>query len=83
MTFIKVKYGKNNSFKLFLSLFLIGNLLTFSACAAPKKATSVVQDTIIPSKKDYQGYRLKVTSIKVTKSKGNQRLTHHQTLKKI
>lgn len=73
MTFIKATYGKNLAYKLFACLFFYGNLFAFSACASPKQATSIVQDTIIPSKKDYQGYRLQLTNIKVTKSKGNQR----------
>lgn len=72
MTFIKATYGKNISFKLLLCFFSLGNL-ALTACATPKQAAPVVQDTIIPSKKDYQGYRLQLTSIKVTKSKGNQR----------
>ena len=35
--------------------------------------TSFTKDTIIPSKKDYQGYRLQITNIQVLKKKGNQR----------
>ncbi len=72
MTFIKGNYGKNLSFKLLICFFSLSNLALI-ACASPKQAAPLVQDTIIPSKKDYQGYRLQLTSIKVTKSKGNQR----------
>lgn len=74
MTFIKATYGKNLVCKVFVGLFLLGELLAFTACASSKQpAATTVQDTIIPAKKDYQGYRLQLTNIKVTKSKGNQR----------
>jgi len=72
MTFIKANYGKKISFKLLLCFFTMLNI-GFSACATSKPSTPIVSDTIIPSKKDYQGYRLQLTNIKVTKSKGNQR----------
>ena len=73
MTFSKVNYGKNHFAKiiLLLSLFLhISCSKSFSQLDTPP---AVTQDTIIPSKKDYQGYRLKVTNIQVLKKKGNQR----------
>jgi len=72
MTFTKATYGINHYFNLLICFFIAGNL-ALSACATPKQTAPVVQDTIIPSKKDYQGYRLQLTNIKVTKSKGNQR----------
>jgi len=72
MTFIKATYGKNLFFKLLFCLFTLSNL-SLSACATPTPTAPLIQDTIIPSKKDYQGYRLQLTSIKIIKSKGNQR----------
>ena len=52
---------------------LIMSNLTLHACASPKQIVAINQDSIIPAKKRYQGYRLQLTNIKVTKSKGKQR----------
>lgn len=72
MTFSKVNYGKNHFAKILLLglCFHISCSKSFSQLEAP---TALTQDIIIPSKKDYQGYRLKVTNIQVLKKKGNQR----------
>jgi len=73
MTFSKVNHGKIHFAKIILlfSLFLHINCSpSFAKLAAP---TLTTPDTIIPSKKTYQGYRLKITNIKVIKKKGNQR----------
>ncbi len=55
-----------------MCLLLMSNL-TLHACASPKQVVAINQDSIIPAKKTYQGYRLQLTNIKVTKSKGKQR----------
>ena len=72
MTLIKANYGKNLFAKLMMCLLLMSNL-TLHACASQKQIVAINQDSIIPAKKTYQGYRLQLTNIKVTNSKGKQR----------
>jgi len=73
MTFSKVKYGKNYFAKLLLLGYLMLNLGIYESYAKMEIPSYLMQDTIIPSKKDYQGYRLQITNIKVLKKKNNQR----------
>ncbi len=73
MTFSKVNYGKNHFAKIILLLSLCVNIGCSKTYANLDQPISILHDTIIPSKKDYQGYRLKMTNIQVVKKKGNQR----------
>lgn len=70
MTFSKVK---NHFAKIILLLCLSINIGTSQTFAPLDTTIQMTKDTIIPSKKDYQGYRLQITNIKVLKKKGNQR----------
>ena len=73
MTFSKVNYGKNHFAKIILLISLFLHIGYSKSYAKLDYLVQATQDTIIPSKKDYQGYRLKVTNIQVVKKKGNQR----------
>ncbi|GEM_PF-3964282 len=73
MTFSKVNYRKNHFAKIILLISLFINIGCSKSYAKLDNFAQFKQDTIIPSKKDYQGYRLQVTNIQVTKKKGNQR----------
>lgn len=73
MTFSKVNYEKNHFAKIILLISLFFHIGFSKSYAQLDSLVQVAQDTVIPSKKDYQGYRLKVTNIQVVKKKGNQR----------
>lgn len=89
MTLFKAVYGKSLSIEsensasgvirlsllksIGLLLLLLVLAIHLNACATPSIALQEPSDTIIPSRNKYQGYRLQITSIKVTKKKGNQR----------
>lgn len=73
MTLIKAKYEKNHFAKLFSLLLLIGITTGMFACKPADKLVAQQADTLPSSKTTYQGYRLQITNIKITKKKGNQR----------
>ncbi len=73
MTFSKVNYGKNHFAKIILLLGLFVHSSCSKSYAQLDTSSYTKQDTILPSKKNYQGYRLKITNVKVLKKKGNQR----------
>lgn len=73
MTFSKVTYGKNHFAKIILLISLFINIGCSKSYAKLDHLVQATQDSIIPSKKDYQGYRLKITNIQILKKKGNQR----------
>ena len=73
MIFSRVNYGKNHFAKIILLLCLTINIGNSKVYAQLDTASNFTKDTLIPSKKDYQGYRLQITNIKVLKKKGNQR----------
>ena len=70
---IMIKVGKNLFSKLIVLALFFGFSSSLKACKTSPKPIVEQQDTIIPSKKSYQGYRLQISNIKVEKSKGNQR----------
>ena len=65
--------GKNLIYHAALLFLFIGLTGGLNACSTPSKPIQHATDTIIPSKNDYQGYRLQLTNIQVEKKKGNQR----------
>ncbi len=69
----KAKYGKNHFAKLFSLLLLLGIATGLYACTATSSIIVNPTDTLTPPKATYQGYRLQITNIKITKKKGNQR----------
>lgn len=73
MTFSKVNYGKNH----FAQFILLFSLMITVGCNSTYGQLSdsipAEQETILPPKTTYQGYRLKVTNIQVIKKKGSQR----------
>jgi len=73
MTLLKVNYGKSHFAKIILLLCLFLHISCSKSFGKLDTSTPITQDTIIPSKKDYRGYRLQVTNIQVLKKKGNQR----------
>lgn len=73
MTFSKVNYRKNSFARIILLIGLFLNVNYTKSFGKLGIPIYITQDTIIPSKKDYHGYRLKITNIQVVKKKGNQR----------